>query len=125
MLKRIKGELSSSQTYCVSLETELGIWRSGGRVAESDWVSLQNLKEVTLQLRDSAPDVSTPPLATPISAWSSDEKEEFLKRENELADQLEESEALLKKRNDLIETMKEELAFFRSREESIASVCLC
>jgi len=123
MLKKLKSELSTSVTYCSYLEMELGIWRTGGSVAEADWVALGSSSSLTTaapnkNLLDVAAEVARP--STPLSAWTSDEREEFLKRENELSDQLEESEAKLKKRGDLIESMKEENAFMKIREEEIS-----
>lgn len=121
MLRKIKGDYSTSVAYCGELESEVGIWRSGGTVPQSDWVSLQNLRG------NSSNGTAEPPTSrpsTPVNKLGSDERDDFLKRENELSDQLQVSEASIKKRDEEIEALKEEVSFLKGRESSIAIVCV-
>ena len=50
-----------------------------------------------------------------------DEREEFLKRENELSDQLAEKESSLKAAEKLVSELKEELAFLKEQETSLST----
>ena len=68
------------QTHVAALEKELAVWRTGESVPESEWVL-------------GLPGMYVKPVGGMVTALSnetlpestSDEKEEFLKRENELA----------------------------------------
>jgi kinesin family protein 5 len=55
--------------------------------------------------------------ATPAPALADDEREEFLKRENELSDQLQEAQTAVKEKTGIIDTLKEELNFLKARDE--------
>ena len=53
---------------------------------------------------------------------SKDEREEFLKRENELSDQLAERERALSAAEKLVSELKEELSFLKDQESSLSNV---
>ena len=51
-----------------------------------------------------------------------DEREEFLKRENDLSDQLAEKERVLNAAEKLVSELKEELSFLKDQESSLSNV---
>ena len=59
---------------------------------------------------------------TPAPILEKDEREEFLKRENELTDQIAEKESALASQEKLLSEMKEELVSYKSQEVSITQV---
>jgi kinesin family protein 5 len=122
MLRKIKVDYASYVTYCGLLEGEVAVWRSGNQVAESDWVSLQNLKGQALSSSPSRDIEMIPRPSTPSAALGSDERDEFLRRENDISDQLQLSEATGKKRECELVTLKEELSFLKTRDATFATV---
>jgi kinesin family member 5 len=59
--------------------------------------------------------------ATPtVVGLDKDEREDFLKRENELSDQLAEREGALTSANKLVAELKEELGFLKEQEASVS-----
>lgn len=120
MLKKTTAELASVREYAAALEEENKIWRSGGKVDESKWTpSLQSLSTNRTKstaspaptgFSDSRPD-------TPVT-MDKDEKEEFLRRENELSDQLAEKERALLAQEKLMADLKDEIAYLKEQEDS-------
>ncbi|CAG8548568.1 5520_t:CDS:10, partial [Ambispora gerdemannii] len=134
LLKKAKNEAVSFQQYISALEGEIGIWRSGGTVPKENWASSDKAAAGTV-----APPTPTTPAATgppnpaveaakkelesrpstPAPILEKDEREEFLKRENELMDQIAEKESILAKQEKLLSEMKEELGYFKDQEQTI------
>ena len=120
MLKKTTAELAAVREYAAALEEENKIWRSGGKVDESKWTpSLQSLSTSRTKstaspaptgFSDSRPD-------TPVT-MDKDEKEEFLRRENELSDQLAEKERALLAQEKLMADLKDEIAYLKEQEDS-------
>jgi kinesin family protein 5 len=121
MLRKIKGLYSESASYCGLLEGEVVVWRGGGTVSESDWVSLQTSKGKTTSTSPSRDLVETPRPSTPSASLGSDERDAFVIRENEISDQLFSSEAVVKKRDVELGTLKEEMTFLRGRETKFST----
>lgn len=117
MLKKTVAELAAVREYSSRLEEEVSAWRSGGVVDKDQWVpslpasgaKAESSKRVAgMMSPPPASGISTPsrmgtpggiPLMSPFQSDSRpdtptvyslplDEKEEFLRRENELSDQL-------------------------------------
>jgi kinesin family protein 5 len=59
---------------------------------------------------------------TPTISLERDEREEFLRRENELSDQLAEKEEALAKQERRMQEIQEELSFFKEQESSMSAV---
>lgn len=59
---------------------------------------------------------------TPSVTLEKDEREEFLRRENELSDQLAEKEEALAKQERTMQEIQEELSFFKEQESSMSAV---
>ncbi|KAI9316138.1 P-loop containing nucleoside triphosphate hydrolase protein [Zopfochytrium polystomum] len=124
LLKKVKQDVSTLQTYVSALETEVKTWRSGGTVAQADWAS----PPAGLPAPDGAPapaasaipaSVTQERASTPAIPLTEDEREEFLKRESELSDQYAESQAALKAEKARAEAAAEELAFLKTRDEEV------
>ena len=116
ILKKSRIEISYLTSYAASLESEIKQWRSGSSVPESTWVSLNSKSEKTTVAIDSTED-SILELTKPTIP---DEKEDFLKRENELSDQIEEKEIELKKTLKLLDAIKSDYAMLQDRDALFA-----
>lgn len=124
LLRKAQADAAKSQQYIAQLEGELKVWRAGGKVAESDRdqlgkagpstggkvtptpsassrpSSVADLRPsmVAFSGSDITRDLSSrPETPTAVSAMSQEEKDEFLRRENELSDQLAQKEEELKR----------------------------
>lgn len=133
LLKKAQAEAAKYQQHISALEAELKVWRSGGTVSEAERAefakaapaqpppatprpgSVAGVRPTTpgTPLRDSRPD-------TP-SAMDRDEREEFLRRENELSDQIAERETALKAAEASLKELREELAFFKQQESTLSN----
>ncbi|KAG6850993.1 hypothetical protein H0H93_004480 [Arthromyces matolae] len=135
------------QKYISAVEAELAIWRSGGSVEESEWVTSTKVTAPSASLKKppTSPIPSTPlstsrsmtpvnpaieslrgdlesrPQTPTVLGLEKDEREEFLRRENELSDQLAEKEAALATAEKLVKELKDELAFLKEQEASVST----
>lgn len=142
----LKGLLSKAnvangkyKTYIESLEAELAIWRSGGQIAQADWVSSDKPLSAAAK-KPPTPAPSTPRSATPVNplieglrgdlesrpqtptvlGLEKDERDDFLKRENELGDQLGLKESALIAADKLVTELREELTFLKEQESTVS-----
>lgn len=67
-------------------------------------------------------DIDSRPQTPTVIGMDKDEREDFLRRENELSDQLAEKESALASAEKLIKELREELAFLREQEASVSKV---
>ncbi|KAG0172689.1 hypothetical protein DFQ28_009667 [Apophysomyces sp. BC1034] len=124
LLKKVKGDSVSYQQYITALEGEITVWRSGGKVPELKWVSMEKLNKGDLP-QPPAPafkplvDDSRP--STPAIALENDERDELLKRENDLVDQIAEKEAELASKEKLLLEIQGELDQVKEKEKSITA----
>jgi kinesin family protein 5 len=97
LLKKVKSEAVTYQQYITALEGEVIIWRQGGQVPESNWASMDKATKGILPQAVSPQQTTAPAFkpivedsrpATPALVLEKDEREEFLRRENELMDQI-------------------------------------
>ena len=72
-------------------------------------------------LQDLRSDLDSRPQTPTVVGLDKDEREEFLKRENELSDQLAERESALKAAEKLVSELKEELTFLKEQETSLSA----
>lgn len=145
LLAKAQAANTQYQKYIAALEAELAIWRAGGHVDQADWASSDKASSGVVSAPKKAPTSPTPSStrsATPIIpaleglrndldsrpqtptvvGLDKDEREEFLKRENELSDQLAERESALNGAQKLVGELKEELAFLKEQEASLSKV---
>ncbi|ORY21594.1 P-loop containing nucleoside triphosphate hydrolase protein [Naematelia encephala] len=150
LLKKTVAELTAVREHAANLEEEVKIWRSGGKVDKTEWTaslaqvtsgaaSAAARKAVmspvppTPSSSGTASRIGTPSQLLPSALDSrpdtptvyslgldKDEKEEFLRRENELSDQLAEKESALATQEKLMADMKDEMAYLKEQEVSMA-----
>lgn len=141
LLKRAQSENGRFQSYIAALEAELKVWRAGGKVPESEWAEMGKVvaavsavidaaappssKSVTPQVRPQTPavenlrDLSSRPETPTAISMDKDEREDFLRRENELADQVAEKETALKKSEEALREARDELSFYKEQEATL------
>jgi kinesin family member 5 len=145
LLKDAKSRIVAFQEYVADLEGELSIWRAGDSVPREKWIVQRQIMPEEIPAKRSAvlgtpikdgrgtPTPMTPTLSqtsrtqgevsgrsTPLgtAVLEKDEREEFLKRENELQDSIAEKETQLGHQDKLISSLKEELSFLKDHERS-------
>ncbi|ORY12847.1 P-loop containing nucleoside triphosphate hydrolase protein [Clohesyomyces aquaticus] len=138
LLKKAQGQVTTFETYISNLEGEVSVWRAGETVPKERWTpaleqgpgaskkppSTPSRSETPSRLGTRGTDTPSRPdsrmdlerAGTPSIPLEKDEKDEFLKRENELQDQVAEKESLLAKSEDLLKTVKEELQYYKERD---------
>jgi kinesin family protein 5 len=130
MLKKAQSQVTSFEQYIQSLDAEVQQWRSGESVPKDKWTpplaGLGSGKADSKAPRPSTPSrlmdgrVDTPAIsersATPSLPMDKDEREEFLRRENELQDQIAEKESQIAAAEKLLRETKEELAYMKERD---------
>ncbi|ORZ06016.1 P-loop containing nucleoside triphosphate hydrolase protein [Absidia repens] len=139
LVKKFKGETVSYQYYIQALEGEVTIWRSGGTVPESQWATMDKLSKSGTTASPTSPTSNSPSPRTPTPSsfrpalvdesrpttpaliLEKDEREEFMKRENELMDQIAEKESELTEREKHLDTLQEELGFLKEQEKTMAT----
>ncbi|KAF8985706.1 hypothetical protein BGZ46_002451 [Entomortierella lignicola] len=123
LLKKAKTEAITFTQYITALEGEVTIWRQGGTVLKPDWASMEKIQVggaaaplSSLPGHMTQLDTSRP--STPAIALDLDERDEFLKRESEMMDQIAEKESELQARQQLLDSLKEEISFLKEQESS-------
>lgn len=129
-LKKTQTHVQSLEHYLKALEGEVGSWRKGDPVPKEQWTPA--MKDMSRAPPSQAPPRSATPsrprsgqetpttprpesrlemerAETPSLPMEKDEKEEFLKRENELQDQLAEKESSLARAEQALERARSEL----------------
>jgi kinesin family protein 5 len=146
LLQKAQLANTSYQKHIAALEAELAIWRSGGYVDEAEWVqisgkggaapakkqptsptpsaSIPSSRSMTpvIPAIEGLRDLESRPQTPTVVALEKDEREEFLRRENELSDSLAEKESALMAAEKLVKELKEELAFLKEQEASVSKV---
>ncbi|KAK4542012.1 hypothetical protein LTR36_007212 [Oleoguttula mirabilis] len=133
MLKKAQTQATSYESYITSLESEVGTWRKGDQVPKDRWTpALKDINRAPTQapprsetpsrLRSGQETPGTPRsesrlelerAGTPSLVLDKDEKDEFLRRENELQDQLAEKESSLSAAEQALEKARVELGELR------------
>jgi kinesin family protein 5 len=138
MLKKAQGQATTFETYIAALEGEVSSWRSGETVPRERWIPALDNGTVSTRKPPATPRAGTPSrldatkssevpsrpdsrmdlerAGTPSIPLEKDEKDEFLKRENELQDQVAEKESQLAKTVDQLSTAKDELQYYKDRD---------
>jgi kinesin family protein 5 len=145
LLQKANAANSSYQKYIAALEAEMAVWRSGGSVAETDWTTLEKAASGAAPPKKAPAASPTPsssrsmtpglpaieglkaemmldsrPQTPTVIGLDKDERDDFLRRENELSDQLAERELALTAAHKLVGELKEELGFLKEAETSMS-----
>ncbi len=134
LLKKAQAQVTTFENYVSSLEGEVQQWRVGESVPKEKWVPpivVQKIAKTKADARNSVsgtPRPATPsqlqvenraetPItersATPVVPIDKDERDEFLRRENELQDQIAERESQIAAVEKSLRDAKEELAYMK------------
>jgi kinesin family protein 5 len=130
MLGKAKTQITTFENYIVNLEGEVQLWRAGETVPPERWVQplsaggASGAKAEARMPRPSTPSrllpdsrAETPAISeragTPSLPLDKDEREEFLRRENELQDQLAEKESQAAAAEKQLRETKEEMSFLK------------
>ncbi|KAB5577718.1 P-loop containing nucleoside triphosphate hydrolase protein [Coniochaeta sp. 2T2.1] len=131
MLGKAKTQITTFENYIVNLEGEVQLWRAGETVPPERWVqplsaggASGSKTEARSTPRPSTPSrllpdsrAETPAVSersgTPSLPLDKDEREEFLRRENELQDQLAEKESQAAQAEKQLRETKEEMTFLK------------
>lgn len=138
MLKKVQGQVTTFENYIGALEGEVSLWRAGETVAKERWTPALETSGTASRKPPSTPRAATPSrldatkssdlpsrpdsrmdlerASTPSIPLDKDEKDEFLRRENELQDQVAERESQLAKAEDQLKTAKDELQYYKDRD---------
>lgn len=130
LLRKAQGQVTSFENYLSALESEVNVWRSGEAVPKDRWTPARSAEGITAQKAEArAPRPATPSRlqdtprsetprpdsrvgdrsSTPSLVLEKDEREEFLRRENELQDQISERESHIENIERSLREAKEEL----------------
>ena len=145
LLKKAQSQVTTFESYVSALEGEVRQWRGGSSVPKEQWAS--PTQESTIAAVGSKSEVRSPRSATPLRLQESrrsetpsrpdsrtdldrastpsiilekDEREEFLRRENELQDQLAEKESSLADAEKRLKEARDELVFFKERDPKLS-----
>ncbi|KAI1327462.1 kinesin-domain-containing protein [Xylariaceae sp. FL0255] len=134
MLAKAKANITNFENYIASLEGEVQLWRSGEPVPKDRWVPPLSeggaYSRAETGARPSTPSrlvpesrSETPALTdragTPGLPMDKDEREEFLRRENELQDQLAEKESAVAAAERTLQESKDELTFLKEHDSKV------
>lgn len=133
LLGKAKTQITTFENYIVSLEGEVQQWRAGEQVPKEKWVPSLSADGTTKSLpaRPSTPSrllpesrAETPAASeragTPSIPMDKDEREEFLRRENELQDQLSEKESQAVTAEKALREAKEELGLLKDHDSKVS-----
>lgn len=134
LLKKAQGQVTSFENYISNLEGEVSLWRAGESVPKEKWTPHLEIAGTSRKPPSTPSRAETPSrlnrsetprpesrlelerAGTPSVPLEKDEKDEFLRRENELQDQVAEKETLLAKYDEQLKTAKEELQYYKERD---------
>ena len=140
LLKKAQTQVTTFESYIQSLEGEVTVWRRGEQVPKEQWTPA--IKEHSGTASQAPPRSATPSRlrsgqetpgtprpdsrmdiersGTPSITMERDEKEEFLKRENELQDQLAEKESALSAADQALQAARNELKELRESHVNVS-----
>lgn len=129
LLKKSQTEVATFQQYVMTLDAEVQQWRSGEAVPKDRWAppleGISAPKSAPRTPRASTPSrlesrAETPAISersgTPSLPFDKDEREEFLRRENELQDQIAEKESQIAAVEKNLRDTKDEIRELKERD---------
>lgn len=142
MNKQLKGELKTFESYTISLENEVQIWRKGENVPEEKWTParrdtqpgrkaerpeskqapgtparLQSYDSKRPETPRSDSRMEIDRASTPSVILEKDEREEFMRRENELQDEIAEKESRATKAENDCRRLADDLQTLRTQHK--------
>lgn len=140
LLKKAQSQATTFQDYISNLENEVQLWRKGEAVPQEKWIPSLDQPQSTARRSDSRQLPATPSrvtstndsrqtpsrpdsrmdidrAGTPSVVLERDEREDFLRRENEFQDQLSEREGQLSKIEQELRQVREELSTLRTQHK--------
>ncbi|KAJ8656579.1 hypothetical protein O0I10_007656 [Lichtheimia ornata] len=124
LLKKVKSDTVSYQQYISALEGEITVWRSGGKVPEAQWASPDKKNNVPIPAARAITDAgaadstsSSRPSTPAPAALDPSEREELVKREQELVEQISEKETELASREKQLQDMQNELSQLKEHDK--------
>ncbi|KAM0789248.1 hypothetical protein ACM66B_000091 [Microbotryomycetes sp. NB124-2] len=145
LLKKAQRDYANSGAYIQLLEHEVSVWRNGGTVDKDQWASMEKALGLApgeldklvpasnaMSKQQSGSGTSTPrmPLldrvaesdaSRPMTPVDKDEREEWLKRENDLQDQLAKAESQSLAQEKLVRELREELSALKESESTAST----
>ncbi|KIE02102.1 kinesin, partial [Metarhizium majus ARSEF 297] len=134
LLKKAQGQVTNFENYISTLEGEVQLWRSGESVPKERWAQPgdgivgarteprtprpSTPSRLTAESRAETP-AATDRASTPSLTLEKDEREEFLRRENELQDQLAEKESQVTLAEKTLRDTKEEMAYLKEHDSRL------
>ena len=129
-LRLAQGQVITFEKYVTSLDAEVQLWRSGETVPKESWVGSMSGAKTDHKPRPGTPSRSTTELlrsetpsrpdsrtgersSTPSIIVEKDEREEFMRRENELQDQLTEKESQATAAERALQEAQEEIRTYK------------
>ncbi|EKJ68530.1 hypothetical protein ACHAPM_009091 [Fusarium culmorum] len=138
LLKKAQGQVTNFESYISNLEGEIQLWRAGEAVPKEKWATPAASTDVVTRTKADAARTSTRPstpslisdsrsetpaiserAGTPSLPLDKDEREEFLRRENELQDQISEKESQTVAAEKQLRETKEELAYLKDHDSKV------
>lgn len=136
LLKKAQGQVTNFEGYISNLENEIQLWRAGESVPKDRWVTSMSTDVVAPKAdakagpRPSTPSrlqaesrSETPAISersgTPSLPLDRDEREEFLRRENELQDQFSERDMQATAVEKQLRETREELTFLKEHDSKV------
>ncbi|KEY65543.1 hypothetical protein S7711_08224 [Stachybotrys chartarum IBT 7711] len=137
LLKKAQGQVTNFESYIFNLEGEVQQWRAGETVPKEKWAAptsaadgISGAKAEARYPRPSTPSrlaaesrSETPAISersgTPSLPLDKDEREEFLRRENELQDQIAEKETQATAAEKQLRETREELAYIKDHDSKM------
>ncbi|SGY14074.1 BQ5605_C010g06050 [Microbotryum silenes-dioicae] len=153
LLKKAQRDTANAGAYIALLEAEINVWRSGGKVDEDAWASMEKALglgageleklvggggraispagtgtlsgKVTptprLPALDRVGSLAEGDISRPMTPLGQDERDDFLRRENELGDLLAKTESQLSSQEKLIGELRDELSTLKEQETLAAN----
>jgi kinesin family protein 5 len=140
MLRKAQSQVTNFENYIGSLVSEVQLWRKGEAVPQESWTPAISVAEGATRRAASKSDAPSTPSRGPVaevrraetpsrpdsrleleragtpSLLEKDEKEEFLRRENELQDQLAEKESQYANAEQALVELRDQLVFLKEHD---------
>ncbi|KAI9892153.1 MAG: Kinesin heavy chain [Vezdaea aestivalis] len=140
LLKKAQSQVTTFESYVSTLEGEVQVWRSGDSVPKDKWTPSMSETGTASRYDVGSPRPATPSrlqsggardtpsrpdsrvtdrASTPSLILEKDEREDFLRRENEFQDQIAEKEIQIASAEKALREAKEELSYLKDHDTRI------